>query len=613
MNIRKNINNSLRTALLAIPLMGCGTALLLTGCQDDHFDIVSTQATGGNTIWQNIQSHPELSQFADILQNVHYSQTEDKTTNETYADIFNGDQMFTVWAPANGMFDYDYYKDLLASGDRDSIYKVENELIRNNMARYSNVISGNDSVKLRLFNDKVAWLNYDNKTIKGAQITEANIGSSNGVLHITDAPVAYQPNLYEFLATRAVLDSINTFIKSAQTTEFNEDASTPGPTVNGVATWVDSITYMSNWYTRSFMNTHLNREDSNYVMIVPTNNAWENILEKTKRYYKYKKGQYVQNIYDATTTQTRTERKVLAQGVSDSLQNLFAKNAICQNLAFNANWQYERIPITSLSSLQAADARLDSLRSTAGMKFKKTGTMNGTNSPMSTVEIDNYAAMFGNADPIEVSNGYAYVVDEYTYPHTIYAPNYDMSARSCFEVAAASVTATGPTTYHGNDYMVFRESNNTNANIWFKFQNVCSCKYDIYVVVGYNDTYEKQNRFTAAIIYNNETSSNVSTYTCRNPNEDAVDATGASLYNSTYFVNKVPEKDEEGLITNYMDTICIAKDFEFPVAYYGLGNVDGMENLFPQLRLNFGISSTLENYYLHEIRINAIILKSKEW
>lgn len=653
MNIRKNINNGLRTALLAIPLMGCGSALLFTGCQDDHFDIVSTQLTGDKTIWQNIQSHPELSQFADILQSVRYSQTEEKTTNETYADIFNGDQVFTVWAPANGKFNYDYYKQLLATGIRDSIYKVETELIRNNMTRFSNVISGNDSVKLSLFNSKFAWLNYDNKTIKGVEITTPNIGSSNGVLHITDGSVAYQPNLYEYLATRTDLDSINKFIKSFQTTEFNENASTQGPTVNGVATWVDSITYMSNQYTTSFMNAYINREDSNYVMILPTNEAWDNILEKTKKYYKYKVGSYQQYTYDGQSNKTET-RTALTQAQADSLQNLFAKNAICQNLTYNANWQYGRIPITSISDIKAADARMDSLRTTSGMKFKKTGTLNGTNSPSFTIEIDDYAKMFGNADPVELSNGYAYTVNEFTYPHTSFAANYDMTARACYETASSNigvnsnyswtkvdhvevldtiyneetgepevdeetgevltnVIASRDSIYKYN-YMVFTASGNSQPRIWFALENVLSCKYDIYVVVGYNYEAGRQNRFTATIRYSGETtSSNIPSYVCLNPNEDAVDATGASIYGDTHFVNKKPVIDDN-LVTSYTDTICIAKDFEFPVSYYGIQALDGMANTYPVLELMMDVSNSLATTtYTRELRINAIILKSKEW
>ena len=281
-----------------------------TACSDDHFDITS-EAAGKQTIWQNIQANSsQLSEYADILQSVYYSPTEGKTTPETYANLLDGDQTFTVWAPVNGSFRYSYYKGLLQTGVRDSIYKVEKELIRNNMTRYSHVVNGSDSVKLDLFNSKAAWLNNEAQTIKGVTISTPNIGAKNGVLHITKAPMAYQPNLYEYLASRQDLDSINAFIKSFQTIEFNEAASTQGPTIDGEITWVDSITYVANDYTSLFMEAFLEREDSNYVMILPTNETWKNTLERTKKYFKFK-ASYKQDI----NTQTEAGADTVIAGV----------------------------------------------------------------------------------------------------------------------------------------------------------------------------------------------------------------------------------------------------------------------------------------------------------
>ena len=402
-------------------LMTAALAAGITACSDDHFDI-SSDAAGKQTIWQNIQANKDqLSEYADILQSVYFSQSEEKTTSETYADILNGDQTFTIWAPVNGSFNYSYYKGLIDSGIRENIYKVEKELIRNNMTRYSNVINGSDSVKIDLFNSKAAWLNYSNQTLKGVSIRKANIGSSNGVLHITSGAVDYQPNLYEYLATRDDLDSINTFIKSFQTNEFDESASAKGPTIDGKITWVDSITYLANDYTTGFMSAYLDREDSSYVMVIPTNDTWKNTLEKTRKYFNFKSS-YIQDI----NTQTESGADTLIKGAEtaftqaeiDSLNNLYAKNAICQDLAFNANWQYEQIPITSIADIRAADARQDSLRSTAYTKFKKTGTLNQTNKTSETnrsnaVEVDNFATLFGDADPVEVSNGYAYLTNDF--------------------------------------------------------------------------------------------------------------------------------------------------------------------------------------------------------
>ena len=605
------------------------TAALVAGisaCSDDHFDI-SPEASGKQTLWKTIQSNSELSEFADILQHVYYSQTEEKATPETYADVLNGSQTFTVWAPVNGTFNYDYYKGLLELDQRDSTYKVERELIRNHMTRYNQPMIGTGLTKMELFNEKSAWIDYDNRTIKGASITEANIGASNGVLHITETPIAYQPSLYEYLSTREDLSTINTFVKRFQTTEFDEAASTQGPTVNGKITWVDSVTYITNYYTRAYMGAYLEREDSNYVMIVPTNKAWAAELGKTQQYFKYNPI-YKQDVNTQTETGKDTTisnmETTFTEAELDSLIDVRSNNAICQDLVFNANWQYEQIPITSIEDISKAD----SLETTTGIKFKKPGTLNVTNK-RNVLEIADYAAMFGNTDPVEVSNGYAYIVDQFPYPYHIYAPDIDeMTYESCDALCNPSIsqskTYTKPTvtiddetiesdsTFKYTNLTIMKgKASTSNPGAYFRVSNVLSCKYDIYVVINFNTDYMLPNKFYAYIAYDKaipRTSSKtgrVSNQRLTNPNEDAVDAKGNSLYGKNEFVNRGIHFNTKGEI-DYTDTICIAKDFEFPACYYGLSTA------YPVINIKSNVRST-DKDYTREIWVNSIIMKPKEW
>ncbi|MCR5314232.1 MAG: hypothetical protein K6E54_11430 [Bacteroidaceae bacterium] len=624
-NIKKAVN---KAVLLAIPMsIGCGIATLAS-CTDEHFDI-NADVQGQQTIWKNIEQNENLSAYANILKSVYYSQTEDKTTKETYADILNGDQTFTVWAPVNGSFDSVYYKNLIATGIRDSIYKVENNLIRNNLARFSYIYNGTDSIKIDLFNNKSAWINYNQNTIKGNLVTTPNIGASNGVLHITEAPVQYQPNLYEYMATLSELDSLNSFIKKYQTTEFDEYSSTQGPTVDGKITWVDSITITNNFYTNKYLNAYLNREDSNYVMIMPTNETWKNTLEKTKQYFKFKSS-YKQDIYTLTeegkdTTISGIET-TFSQYELDSLTNLYSKNAICENLVYNANWQYEQIPITNIKSISNAD----SLKTTSGNKLKKTGTLNETNNSYSTFEIDNFATLFGDKDPIECSNGYAYIVDDWKFPSTVIAPTITLSGISSYEshdnnsndpqakqvsysannyvYEDGEFTIVSDTTFK-YDYIVMTGTSETaKAKYNFALPNVQSCKYDIFVVIGYNAEIGKLNRFKATISYDNETK-RLANQALKNPIDSLIDAEGNKLGGTNYFENQAPSYGNKNgkYSLEVLDTICLAKDFEFPVCYYGL------ENAYPTVSIQAYITSKNKHIFTNEMWINGFILKAKEW
>lgn len=592
----------------------------ITACSDDHFD-VNQDVLGQKTLWENIQSREDLSEYADILKGVKYSTTEVKTTPETYADVLCSDQTFTIWAPVNGSFNYEYYKGLLESGKRDSIYKVERELIRNNMSRFSHVLNGQDSVKLSLFNNKAVWLNYSNGTIKQKKITTANIGACNGILHVTEGPVAYQPNMYEYLASSKELDSIRTFIYAFQTTEFNESASTQGPTIDGQITWVDSITYTSNDYTSYYLNAHINREDSNYVMVLPTNEAWKKELSKTSQYYKFK-NHYEQDI----NTQAEDGTLITVKGVStdftdaevDSLNNFLSKDAICMNLAFNANWQYEQIPISSHEDI----AKADSIKSTTGLKFKRKGTLKDTDR-IGVVEAD-IPSLFGTNPPVEVSNGHAFIVNDYTFPYGTYAKDQDRLATTIIETVdqcnGSPYTYEYKSTYWKFDdptrervdtvckYQFLRlepKAATSHPAVFFKLNGILSCKYDIYVVVGYNFNSQLSNKFRAYISYDTA-DKRVANQTLSNPNKDALDAQGDSIYNTSYFVNRPPYYNEAGERC-FTDTICIAKDFEFPIAYYGLTNA------YPTIQIKSNFTTRERDYYSRELWINSVILKAKEW
>lgn len=626
----KLVNNNIKKAgkrvlLAAIPLgLTANVLATLYSCSDDHFDI-KADTQGNMTLWQNIKNDANLSEYADILENVKYSKSEEQSTEETYAQLFDGEQTFTVWAPKNGTFDYAYYKSLLESGIRDSIYKVERNLIRNNMARYTYIFNRKDSVKIDLFNAKTAWLNHDNVTIKGQKVANPNIGASNGVLHIVDAPIAYQPNLYEYMATRSDLDSINKFIKYYEKKEFDEYRSIPGPTVDGKKTWVDSVSNVYNMYTNTYLGAYINREDSNYVMILPTNKAWENASKKTSSLYNYKeeyKQSYVTQTSEGKDTTISNNPTVMTKAQIDSLKRLYTGDYICLALAYNANWQYRQIPITSLKDLSKAD----SLLSTRGYVLKKTGTLNQNDKLGGVFEVDDYPTFFGGKEPIECSNGYAYIVDDLLFPYNYYNPTIIRNGITAFESHNNLSKDTSPlsvsysykvdsddsefaqdTIYKYTVYNMEGTSSISKNAADFRIRGVRSCKYDIYVVVVYNYSAGLRNKFRAKISYDTE-AKRISQLALENPDDTRTDAKGKNIGGTKYFINKEPETVfKDGKFSYELtDTICLAKDFEFPVCYYDI------ENAYPVITLEDAHVTSEKNYYTNNMWVNAFIFKPKE-
>lgn len=578
-------------------MTGMAAFAFLSSCTNDHFDI-DPGVEGRLTLWESIKSRNEISEYANILSRTQYSKNENTQTPQTYADLLSNDQTFTIWAPVNGSFNYAYYDSLLKTGVISDAYKVEKELIRNNMTRFSHVMSGNEVQTFEMFNSKPVVFDFGKGTIKDQNVITRNVGASNGVLHIIDGPVAYQPNVYEFMASRPDLDSLNTFIKAFEKFEFNEYASTQGPTVNGQITWVDSVTYLSNEYLYYTLRAYINREDSLYAMIMPTNKAWEEALERTKKFYNYKKS-YVQTIIKVDENGNESSSSVttsLSDEERDSLTNIHSKNAIIGDYVFNARYQYGNT-YENFNKVGACD----SLINTVGRKFYD---------PIN-------ASLFDNQEPIEVSNGYVYVVDNFnlkvedgwgeTKKNEAEFFSYQDSYTGCTPLTHRLKANIGIEDEFGNrvdsiiEVSLLRTkqtSSAANPTITFKMPNVLSCKYDIYVLMAYNLDANLPNKFRAQISYHNDNPSKTS---MENVNLQVPEGVAGSGRN---FENR-PPRIENGKI-EYVDTILVAKDFEFPVCYYGL------QNAYPTLRLTSYVMSRETNLYTREFWIDKIILKAKE-
>ena len=93
--------------------LGLAALALTAACSDDHFEVKS-DAAGNQTLWQNIDSNAQLSEFASILKRSKVMKEEnDRNAQLTVAQLLNQPQSFTMWAPLNGTFNAKYWEELL--------------------------------------------------------------------------------------------------------------------------------------------------------------------------------------------------------------------------------------------------------------------------------------------------------------------------------------------------------------------------------------------------------------------------------------------------------------------------------------------------------------------
>lgn len=606
---------------------------LITSCKDDHFDVASG-VSGTGTVWENIQSQENISQFANILKRLPYSKNETQVTGETYADVLNGQQEFTVWAPENGTFDYAYYDSLLNKGTRDSIYNVvEKEFVRNHIARFSKAINGTESERVRLFNAKYAQIDYSKGTIKGAVMSQTNIGANNGVLHTLKAPIPFQPNLYEYLAQRPELSSINEFVKKFETYKLNENTSTQGSVINGVVQWVDSVMDFENPYltTYSNLNARIDREDSTYVMIIPNNVAWDTAVHRIEKFYRYMPAYSQDNhTFTAEGKDTTVHAEFSRTQVEiDSISRDNVKNAVARKLAFSTNWQFMGAKdLSSIAAIKKIDQTGDSLRATNGLRgtvFKKSGTLT-SDDVTRAIEVSDFAKMFGGQDPIEVSNGYAYIINDYDLiPRDVYMPTLKSSSttdlesyesKNCvphyvksvnYSIIDPIVSDTG-VAYVAKNYLVTADMLRMSPKLasshpaaYFKLPQVLSGRYDIKVVVYWNG---QPNRFSAEIAVHDGSSDKRLAYkTLNNPDTLATDVDDPSKRLNNRFENRFPHMNPATGEMVFADTVLIAKDYLFQVCY------EGVENIYPALCLKSNFTSGYKNTRNRELLIGDIILE----
>lgn len=244
---------------------------------DDHYTAAS-EGVINTTLWQAINSNSELSNFAKVAKACGYDTTLD------------GSQTFTVFAPTNANLTSEQADSLIALYNEDKaagVKTAENRVIKqflqNHIALYKKSVSSISTDSVTMMNGKYQTLTQAG--IGGENFETKNILYNNGILYTLGGQVKYEPNIFEYLAMDSELDSVYNFIKSYGKYEFDASQSVAGGVVDGKTQYLDSVTV----YTNTIINSlgYINREDSTYWMVAPTNSEWKRLVEEYTPYFNY--------------------------------------------------------------------------------------------------------------------------------------------------------------------------------------------------------------------------------------------------------------------------------------------------------------------------------------
>lgn len=564
-------------------LLGAAVLLGFTACTDDHFDIQPSTVSGSNTIWQNVEANADLDSVAMILRRckVMKSQT-DKSAKQTYAELLATSQQLTAWLPKNGTFNAKQYLDELDSAAvlraKDEMagtraeYDVANRFARNHIARF-NYESNMGEQRIALMNSKIVNYNAGEGAFNGVKLdaANANILSSNGMLHVLDGESQFAYNIFERLQVDSRFAKIYGDIDKYNVYTFSASSSTQGSmNHNGSMEYVDSVWSRTNSLISDARLTYLTDEDSLFVSVIPTDAAYEAARQKLQGLFKYAKS--YNYAWDASKRDWTNKGTNALKFNTDSLTTYNVTDRILSASSFSVGYNSEG-PVTTSNPQAFLNHVLtaDSLNTNVGLVIynKDKGNVN----PI----FDGQTA----DDAIKASNGYIFAVDNYNYdPSYSFIQKININGRNTAQVTGSTSEQAQYVTLDNenqnaevnvdalgvdNFYYYFPVSGNSQLNIDFKLNRVISTKYKISIVLLPN-----------RVNINNIRTEDDGTVIEEKPvfdvqiRDDKGSVIGKAVKNVSVDQNKVEKK-------------VLWEEFEFPYAYYGLPS--GYES-FPVLRIS---------------------------
>lgn len=294
--MKKNIKISVRTGVVAMAsILACYSC---SDTWDDHYDSNIDGMKVNATIYELLKADPDYSDFVRVIDTTGYDALLDES------------QIITVFAPKNG-FKVDSLMDEIKAGNRD---QVITRFVKNHIARY-NYSSNVHEQSISLLNKKNTFLK--NGVVSADLVKEAapEIFCNNGILHKMEDMLPFHPNIYEEMEVGQGMDSIYKKLSYYDNDSLDVERSVyRGTDEDGNRIYVDSVIINSN-KMMSHLSAYVQREDSNYMAIIPTNDAYMERYNQVKGYFNY-------NLHEAGR---------------DSLQDFYANYYTMNTLLYNMN------------------------------------------------------------------------------------------------------------------------------------------------------------------------------------------------------------------------------------------------------------------------------------
>ena len=383
---------------------------------------------------------------------------------------------------------------------------------------------------------------------------------------------------------------------------------------------MDADKWLMAWkgYADNFMG-----EDSSFVMLMLTDAAWNATMEKLKSHYQYA------STYEDMVKQEQQQKAstvFFTDMNPDSLQDMSLKMDIITPGLFNIHKQPKiggvqtGTPWTIEHFIQTKAREAEYLLNTRYDTLRSTPTWDQT-------------TLF-NGELKEMSNGYAYLVNQWNFPKEFYFPDVEV------EVSGGMFYNSGVNGFWRGTGQTVSFSNNTYSYIAEKYGRVSKNNYYRLAPEGSGVNLQAQLRlygnFNEAYVPNAQVmSGKYDIYMVMVPDwYYNISRSGQldSVYYDSAYVDSIAQKSKykmklqvkynnggskdvtsKQVTVEYdgmkVDTLLVLEDFEFPYSYK---NIQGRFS-YPLLIIQQGVSTTdIRRNYTRFLNFDRVILRSKE-
>ena len=502
---------SLATACLAVP------ALFMGACSDEwdkHYEGEGMQSAADQpTLLALVQADQDLQQFLRVVQHTGYDK------------VLDSPQSLTLWAPVISQAEadsiialYDVQKRqyiTMPDGSQRNILDKDNNAIvqfmQNHIALFARSVSKEFNDSVRMMNGKYMILQQDN--LNNIPFLRKNVVASNGIFYKLPRKQNFFANVRDYLEVNPLLTSVAAYYDLFDNYTLDEASSVQRGIVDGKIVYADSVLELSNTLHSSL--GWINREDSSYLFLAPSNEVWEREYAQFLPYFNFVN--YVEN--------------------RDSVADLNAKFSIIRGRLFNLNEQRS-----------AQDSIVNTMHFNSSVYYG----LNVFARPY------DQGGLLAGLSPVTCSNGQVYVDTEGRIDHKLTfmearfiaasdpqarrTPLLNVNSTTQPQVSVLTRATADTVTYNGEklrfdfgttpNYMEMRPVTytgvtNTNSSMYFYLQNTLSnVYYNVYLVTvpayvnadGYDESEVRPTRFQ---VYYNERLMDNRTSTTNNPNDDA--------------------------------------------------------------------------------------------